>query len=143
MLVEKPARSGRQPVHDLVGQVVTRLPRRRRQGVDHLARIASGAHRQHGHLEPGGPALREGAKPPAVDGLASQARQLEQLLDLDLGERQIAGPQLGDNAGQPEPGGGEHGVVLAGHQQPDMGRQTLGDALPACVATPPRTGRRR
>ena len=118
---------GRQPVHDLVGQVVTRLLRRRRQGVDHLARIASGAHRQHGHLEPGGPALRQGAKPPAIDGLASQARQLEQLLDLDLGERQIVGAQLGDNPCQPEPGGGEHGVVLAGHQQTDMGRQALGN----------------
>ena len=128
MLIKKPARSGRQPVHDLVGQVVARLLRRRGEGVDHLARIASGAHGQHGHLQPGGPALGEGAKPPAIDGFASQARQLEQLLDLDLGEREIVGAQLGDDAGQPEPGRGEHRVVLAGHQQADIGRQTPGNA---------------
>ena len=117
---------GRQPVHDLVGQVVARLLRRRGQGVDHLARIASGTHRQHGHLHPGRPALREGAEPPAIDGFASQARQLKQLLDLDVGERKIAGAQLCDHACQPEPGRGEHGVVLAGHQQTDMGQQMLG-----------------
>ena len=123
---QEAGQGGGQPTHHLAGQVVARLPRRGGEGVDHLARVAACPHHQHGHLQPGRPALGQGAKPPPIDGLASQARQLEQLLDLDLGERQITGPQLGDNPRQPQPGGREHRVVLAGHQQTDMAGQLPG-----------------